>query len=278
MRHFGDSAQPYSTGAEHLATDGQFAAHPAKGEKSANLAQLIHDQFSPANQYDLSHNQYGGGEKARRALGQRSESVLPPISFKPEEVSAPQQAVFKPQTYGADQVTTSVHPLLAHLRKSEGNHNEVVANDKTAGKISDDLRSALTRQHDYSYTDSIKNDAAFNAPNCYQTMQINPQEGWTKTITTLSDLSSSKIEMRGKEGSSITYTDKLGRPVSESQFDKSGKLLSETTAMFENQSNPAIPSRKIIKTDGQTIELTLDARGAVISRNATPYSDLQQHA
>lgn len=271
MRHLCDSAHPYSSGAEHLANDGQFAAHQAKGEKSVNLAMLIHDHFSPANQYDLSYNNYGGAEKARRqatsAQDPRSENaVLPKISFAPE---------------GADQVATSVHPLLAHLRKSEykiesssdklaGERN----NDKTAGAIKDDLRSPLIKQHEYSYRDAFKNDAAFDAPNCYQTMQINPQEGWTKTITTLSDLSSSKIELSHKEGSTITYTDKLGRPVSESQFDKSGKLLSETTAMFENSGNPAIPTRKVIKTENQTLELTLDARGAIIAKNALPYSDL----
>jgi len=247
MRHFGDSAQPYNSGADNLATDGRFAPPLSKHEKTGNLAQFIHDQFSPANQYDLSANVYGGGESARNQEREQKSlrSILPPLALR-SDASSSRSDVAPPPAFKANEFTYSkqeqpaVHPLLAHLRKAESD--------------------------------------PFSADNCYQTISINPQDGSTKTITTLADLSSTKIHTKNADGSSIAYTDGLGRTVSENRYDAAGKLMIATTTEFGNGEHSAVPSRKVIKTASETIEVTMDSTGTVLQRVAVPYSDLSRNA
>lgn len=107
MRHFGDSAQPNSNGL--AAADTQQTA-VAKSEAGGNLARFIHDQFSPANRYDLTapspyeaanskngtasemssalgnalSNGWGAGERARQKNQEAKDAaVLPALSFSP---------------------------------------------------------------------------------------------------------------------------------------------------------------------------------------------------
>jgi len=243
MRHFGDSAQPYNSGAD-VATDGRFAPPLAQAEKTDNFAKFIHEQFSPANKYDLSASAYGGGDSARdQELERKSlRFILPPLSLQSETDLA------KPA------FDTGAHPLLAHLKKPEMKTGEL----STLGN-------------------KAKSDP-FSAENCYQTMTINPQDGTTKTITTLPDLSSTKIQTKNADGSSIAYTDGLGRTTSEKRYDPSGKLMIATQTEFGHGDNSAIPSRKIIKTAGETVEISMDSKGIVLQKIAVPYSDLHRNA
>ncbi len=259
MRHFGDSAQSYNSGAENLATDGRFAPPLSKHEKTGNLAQFIHDQFSPANQYDLSANVYGGGESARNQEREQKSlrSILPPLALRSDAPAARSESI------------ADVHPLLAHLRKAES--------PKPEATISLDFRNPLYKSNDLTTRNNDRADA-FSADNCYQTISINPQDGTTKTITTLPDLSSTKIHTKNADGSSIAYTDGLGRTVSENRYNAEGKLMISTSTEFGNGEHSAIPSRKVIKTASETIEVTMDSTGAVLQRVAVPYSDLSRNA
>ncbi len=256
MRHFGDSAQSYNSGAENLATDGRFAPPLSKHEKSGNLAQFIHDQFSPANQYD---------QKSLR-------SILPPLALRSDVPAALPEAIATPSVRTDFSITkqeqSAVHPLLAHLRKVESPKPEAI--------ISMDFRNPLYKSNDVTRNND-KADA-FSADNCYQTISINPQDGTTKTITTLPDLSSTKIHTKNADGSSIAYTDGLGRTVSENRYNAEGKLMISTSTEYGNGEHSAIPSRKVIKTASETIELTMDSTGAVLQKVAVPYSDLSRNA
>ncbi len=275
MRHFGDSAQSYNSGAENLATDGRFAPPLSKHEKTGNLAQFIHDQFSPANQYDLAANVYGGGESARNQEREQKSlrSILPPLALRSDAPAARSEAIVAPAVKSdfsiSKQEQTAVHPLLAHLRKAES--------PKPEATISMDFRNPLYKSNDLVTRNNDRADA-FSADNCYQTISINPQDGTTKTITTLPDLSSTKIHTKNADGSSIAYTDGLGRTVSENRYNAEGKLMISTSTEFGNGEHSAIPSRKVIKTASETIEVTMDSTGTVLQRVAVPYSDLSRNA
>ncbi|MBP9093287.1 hypothetical protein KBI23_19855 [bacterium] len=318
MRHFGDSAQPNTNGV--AAADAQLTAVP-KSEAGGNLARFIHDQFSPANRYDLNvpspyegasasnawGNGWGAGERARQqsqeaktrvdSAGLVDAATLPALTFEPTQRQnlrqserptqykneRPQQL---PEQWDASEKPKFAEPkALGNLFSPAPDKNSFLtgaserSKEAFAASVMEDFRSPFKSMHKLSApSDETKaekiaaRDVAFEAANCYQTIQINPQEGSTKTITTLSDLSSSRIHIKSQDGSSTTYTDRLGRPISESRFDVSGTLVSETTSLFDT--NAAIPTKKIIRTANETTEISLDSRGMVIAKTTLPYSDL----
>lgn len=308
MRHFGDSAQPNTNGV--AAADAQHTAVP-KSEAGGNLARFIHDQFSPANRYDLTvpspyegasasnawGNGWGAGERARNlsqeaknradSAGLVDSATLPALSFDPtlRKRERPEQL---PEQWAASEKPKFAEPkALGNLFSPAPDKNAFLngaserSKEAFAASVIEDFRSPFKSMHKLSSpSDETKaekiaaRDVAFEAPNCYQTIQINPQEGSTKTITTLSDLSSSRIHIKSADGSSTTYTDRLGRPISESRFDVSGTLVSETTSLFDTNANAAIPTKKIIRTANETTEISLDNRGMVIAKTTLPYSDL----
>jgi hypothetical protein len=302
MRHFGDSAQPNSNGM--AAADTQLTAVP-KSESVGNLARFIHDQFSPANRYDLTvpspnegasasnawGNGWGAGERARKQNQEAAKLVdsatLPALSFAPSERHG-QRPEQLPEQWAAPEKKKFVEPkALGNLFSPAPEKNLYVNGDREQSKevfaasVMEDFRNPfksmqkLSTPGDETKAEKIAaRDVAFEAANCYQTIHINPQEGSTKTITTLSDLSSSRIHIKSLDGSSTTYTDRLGRPISESRFDASGKLIAETTSQFDNNANAAIPTKKIIRTANETTEISLDSRGMVIAKTTLPYSDL----
>lgn len=313
MRHFGDSAQPNSNGV--AAADTQLTA-VSKSEAGGNLARFIHDQFSPANRYDLTvpspaeganasnawGNGWGAGERARKQGQDEKKLVdtatLPALSFDPSQ--RPTQQLSErftqyrgerpeqlPEQWAASEKTKYAEPkALGNLFSPAPDKNLSLngareqSKEAFAASVLEDFRSPFKSMQKLSPSNESKadkiaaRDVAFEAPNCYQTIQINPQEGSTKTITTLSDLSSSRIHIKSNDGSSTTYTDRLGRPISESRFDASGKLVSETTSQFDNNANAAIPTKKVIRTANETTEITLDSRGMVLAKTTLPYSDL----
>ena len=302
MRHFGDSAQPNSNGL--AASDTQLTA-VSKSESGGNLARFIHDQFSPANRYDLTvpspyeganasnawGNGWGAGERARKQNQEATKLIdsatLPALSFKPGQPHG-QRPEQLPEQWAAPEKPKFAEPkALGNLfspapdKNSFGNGAREQSKEAFAASVVEDFRSPFKSMHKLSAPSNetaaekiAARDVAFEAANCYQTIQINPQEGSTKTITTLSDLSSSRIHIKSIDGSSTTYTDRLGRPISESRFDASGKLISETTSQFDNNANAAIPTRKTIRTANETTEISLDSRGMVIAKTTLPYSDL----
>lgn len=313
MRHFGDSAQPNSNGL--AAADTQQTA-VAKSEAGGNLARFIHDQFSPANRYDLTapspyeaanskngtasemssalgnalSNGWGAGERARQKSQEAKDAaVLPALSFspgqRPEQLPAQwaandkysnEQKFVIPNLGNTFNTFSPAPDKNAFLNAASAQNKEAFA-----ATVIEDFRSPFeSMRSQLAISDQTKEvkiaarDVAFEAANCYQTIQINPQEGSTKTITTLSDLSSSRIHIKSQDGSSTTYTDRLGRPISESRYDVSGKLISETTSQFDNGANAAIPSKKVIRTANETTEIILDSRGLVLAKTTLPYSDL----
>ncbi len=315
MRHFGDSAQPNSNG---LATaDSQLTAATKSGD-GGNLARFIHDQFSPANRYDLTapspyeaansksgtanelstalgdalSNGWGAGERARQKSQEAKDAPsLPALSFAPGHGLGQRPEQLPTQWAANDKYSNEqqkfVIPNLGNLFSPAPDKNAFFSADKEQNKeafaasVLEDFRSPFKSMrpqlavNDHSKEERIAaRDVAFEAANCYQTIQINPQEGSTKTITTLSDLSSSRIHIKSIDGSSTTYTDRLGRPISEMRYDASGKLISETTSQFDNGSNNAIPSKRIIRTANETTEISLDSRGMVLAKTTLPYSDL----
>jgi YD repeat-containing protein len=316
MRHFGDSAQPNSNG---LANADTQPTAVAKSEAGGNLARFIHDQFSPANRYDLSapspyevanskngvaneissalgkalSNGWGAGERARQQNQEAKDAaVLPALSFTPGQRPEQLPAQWATNDHNSNNKLSSeqhklVVPNLGNLFSPAPDKNAFLNaaseqnKEALAASVIEDFRSPFeSMRSQITISDQTKEakiaarDVAFEAANCYQTIQINPQEGSTKTITTLSDLSSSRIHIKSIDGSSTTYTDRLGRPISESRYDASGKLISETTTQFENGGNAAMPSKKVIRTANETTEITLDSRGLVLTKTTLPYSDL----
>jgi hypothetical protein len=320
MRHFGDSAQPNSNG---LASADAQSTPVTNSEAGGNLARFIHDQFSPANRYDLSapspyevanskngvaneissalgkalSNGWGAGERARQQNQEAKDAAaLPALSFSPEQRPGQRPEQLPAQWAANDH--NSNNKLSSEQQKfvipNRGNlfspapdknafSNAASAQNKEAfaASVIEDFRSPFeSMRSQLAISDQTKEakiaarDVAFEAANCYQTIQINPQECSTKTITTLSDLSSSRIQIKSQNGSSTTYTDRLGRPISESRYDASGKLISETISQFDNSANAAIPSKKVIRTANETTEITLDSRGLVLAKTTLPYSDL----
>lgn len=311
MRHFGDSAQPNSNGL--AAADTQLTA-VTKSEAGGNLARFIHDQFSPANRYDLTapspyeaanskngtvnemssalgnalSNGWGAGERARQKSQEAKDAaVLPTLSFspgqRPEQLPAQWAANDKYSNEEQKFVIPNRGNLFSPAPDKNAFSNAASEQNKEAfaASVIEDFRSPFkSMRSQLAIGDQTKEakiaarDVAFEAANCYQTIQINPQEGSTTTITTLSDLSSSRIHIKSQNGSSTTYTDRLGRPISESRYDASGKLISETTSQFDNGGNAAIPSKKVIRTANETTEIILDSRGLVLAKTTLPYSDL----
>ncbi len=280
MRHFGDSAQPNNNGS----ASEQLAA-VSKSESGANLARFIHDQFSPANRYDMPSSP------------QSLAATLPTLSFRPE---SNRESGLEPEGRSTQNFSTILEQrqeqravqIPAQWSSAESHKSIEIKNlgnlfspapEKTNNAASgvEDFRSPfksmgqLSLASDKTKVATVADlDAPFEAANCYQTIQINPQEGSTKTITTLSDLSSSRIHIKSADSSSITYTDRLGRPISESRFDASGKLISETTAQFDNTSNAAIPTRKIVRTASETTEISLDSKGMILTKTTLPTTDV----
>ncbi|CAN5509746.1 hypothetical protein BH11CYA1_BH11CYA1_14470 [soil metagenome] len=283
MRHFGDSAQPNNTG---MATDAPLTAVPRS--EAGSLARFIHDQFSPANRYDMSapspyQAARNNNDSAAAAAGKSEQAnsadlkTLPALSFKPEQATnSDLRKTVEVKALGnlfspAPEQATAASMLRA---SKESFASSVIEDFRSPFKSIGQLSVSGDNQADNRADKIAARDAAFEAANCYQTISINPQEGSTKTITTLSDLSSSRIHIKSVDGSSVTYTDRLGRPVSESRFDASGKLVSETSAQFDNSTNAAIPTKKIVRTAHETTEISLDSRGLVLAKTTLPYSDL----
>lgn len=189
---------------------------------------------------------------------------IAPLNFTPPQA----QTVEKPITALPQVQTPAAHPLLALLRKPEpqvevkfpvpGLNN---SEEKRIGGDYQPLEAKLGVRSDIVGRDP------FSAPNCYQSFQINTAEGWSRTVTTLPDLSASKIETRYPDRLTITYADKLGRPEKETVLDKQGNLLTETISRFDHAASPTSPSQKLVRTANETIALTLDAHGNVISRH-----------
>ena len=259
MRHFGDSALSNNAGV--ASSDTQLTA-VSKNEAGGSLARFIHDQYSPANRYDTQTS-----------------------SFKPEQQpSADGRKTVEIKALGnlfspaPEHVTGAAHPLRSKESSSNFLNSASEQNKESfAASVIEDFRSPFKSVGQLAIageSNRASRDAAFEAANCYQSIHINPLEGSTKTITTLSDLSSSRIHIKSADSSSITYTDRLGRPISESRFDASGKFVSETTAQFDNLTNGAIPSKKIVRTANETTEISLDAKGLVVAKVTMPHSDL----
>lgn len=306
MRHFGDSAQPNTNGV--AAADAPLAA-VSKSEAGGNLARFIHDQFSPANRYDLTvpssneganasnawGNGWGAGERARKQSQEArtlvDSAALPALSFNPiqhpDQRSGQRPERLPEQWASSEKPKFAVPKDLGNLFSPAPDKNSFLtgtsekSKEAFAASVLEDFRSPFKSMHKLPATSNetkaekiAARDVAFEAPNCYQTIQINPQEGSTKTITTLSDLSSSRIHIKSADGSSTTYTDRLGRPISESRFDADGKLIAEITSQFDSNANAAIPTKKVIRTANETTEISLDSRGIVIAKTTLPYSDL----
>jgi hypothetical protein len=192
-------------------------------------------------------------------------NFLPPLERTVPITALPQ--VQQPQT----------HPLMASLRRPEPAKEAQFPvpgfSQRAESGSREELALRLVTDFKPSIFDSkfgIRNDVMgkdpFSAPNCYQSYQINAAEGWSRTVTTLPDLSASKIESRYQDRNTVTFTDRLGRPERETVLDKQGNVLTETIARLEHPASPTVPSYKRVKTANETIELTLDAQGIVTSK------------
>lgn len=302
MRHFGEPAQDLRQGNG----DDSSSLNALTRDNQTSLARLIHDRFSPANLYEhtpYAQAQAAGSQKApahetaqstvkeapseinfnvdkspyvsenriAKSSDHTDRMALNPMNFfPPVERTMPITAL--PQVQQPE-----THPLMASLRRPEpineaqfpvpgfSQRSESGSREELARRLVSDFKPSI-----FDSKFGIRNDVMgkdpFSAPNCYQSYQINAAEGWSRTVTTLPDLSASKIESRYQDRNTVTFTDRLGRPERETVMDKQGNVLTETISRFEHPASPTVPSYKRVKTANETIELTLDAHGNVTSK------------
>lgn len=296
MRHFGEPAQDLRQG---NANDGSSSLNALNRDNQTSLARLIHDRFSPANLYE--HTPYAQAQApAYETMPSKNVAVTGEINFNaganpyvsdsrianPSPPASDQAALnalnFLPPVERTMPITAlpqvqqpQTHPLMASLRRSEpakeaqfpvpGFTQRADSREELALRLVTDCKPSIFDSK-FGIRSDVMGKDPFSAPNCYQSYQINAAEGWSRTVTTLPDLSASKIESRYQDRNTVTFTDRLGRPERETVMDKQGNVLTETIARFEHQASPTVPSYKRVKTANETIELTLDAQGIVTSK------------
>jgi len=298
MRHFGEPAQDLNL-RESGADTSLGSLTPLPSDNRSNLARLIHDRFSPANLYEQSSASLNRADGAAQAnsvtelnfnanpydtnrIVQQSDRIAQTndrVISQTSNLAAAQFERTVPITALPQLQQPAAHPLLASLRRPDNQGEVKFPVPELAAQAERDNapREALARKVVYDFKPNIfdskfgiRNDIMgrdpFGAPNCYQSYQINAAEGWSRTVTTLPDLSASKIETRYPDRNTITFTDRLGRPEREQVLDKQGNVLTETQSRFEHAASPTIASYKMVKTANETIEMTFDRHGNVTSK------------
>jgi hypothetical protein len=241
------------------------------------LANLIHEQFSPAYTYDRANRAQDTERTPEQTVGKATQDklvdILPAFSLdhgytftKADQIApgasldfSPAKPVAEISSLSAKAKAPELHPFLAALKGAP----EAVE-EKLQTKFAENLRSPLIETRPKENLNIAGTTANFEAENCYQSMQINPNEGWSKTITTLPDLSATRIETRfADKTSSLAYLDHLGRRIHESNFDNSGKLTSLTETLYENQEQPSLATSQRISKDGITSVVSLNSLNKV---------------
>ena len=189
-------------------------------------AHSIHEQFSPANQYS------GNGSTAASPFKAFDTQPLPPrVAQSGSQFEAPvfgAPPIEKPKTLD----------FMSALRGAEISKGSEGAFDASPTKIA-------------------KVDP-FDSENCYQSIHINPLEGYSRTITSLPDLSATRIHTKFDDKSfSLAYTDELGRRTSETNFDSSGKQVQSSRFFYDDASRPGHATRSQVTRDGVTKEILL---------------------
>lgn len=200
------------------------------------------------------------GERMEKAAFQ--SSFAPPVTPQPAE---------RPLTALPQVQQPEVHPLLALLKRPDNKQENQfpVASfkdrDTDIPRVFADFRPGAI-DGKLGVRNDIPGKDPFSAPNCYQTFQINTAEGWSRTVTTLPDLSASRVETKFPDRINISYQDRLGRPERETVLDRQGNVLTETESRFDHLGSPTTPSYKRVKTANETIELTFDVKGNMLSK------------
>lgn len=237
------------------------------------LANLIHEQFSPAYTYNRAGRAQdttsASGETVGKTTQQKLVDVLPAFSLdhgytftKTEQTApeapldfAPAKPIAESSSIRTKAKTPEPHPFLAALKGAPE-----AAEETLQTRFAEDFRSPLIETRQKENLSTVSTTANFEAENCYQSMQINPNEGWSKTITTLPDLSATRIETRfADKTSSLAYLDHLGRRIHESNFDHSGKLTSLTETLYENPEQPSLATSQRISKDDITSVVSLNS-------------------
>lgn len=254
-----------------------YAQAQAAGSQKASAYETVQSTNKEAGReinFNVGANPYESDSRIAKPAPAPSPSdrvALNPMNFLPPvERTMPITAlpqVQQPQT----------HPLMASLRRPEPasearfpvpgftQRSESGSREELALRLVTDFKPSIFDSK-FGIRHDVMGKDPFSAPNCYQSYQINAAEGWSRTVTTLPDLSASKIESRYQDRNTVTYTDRLGRPERETVLDKQGNVLTETISRFEHPASPTVPSYKRVKTANETIELTLDAQGIVTSK------------
>ena len=187
-------------------------------------AHSIHEQFSPANLYS----------------GNGSASASPFKAFDDQPPRAMQTASqFEAPAFGAPPTEKSkTLDFMSALRGSEVTRGSEGAFDASPARVA-------------------KADP-FEAENCYQSIHINPAEGYSRTITSLPDLSATRIHTKFEDKSfSLAYTDELGRRTNETNFDSTGKQVQASRFFYDDASRPGQATRSQVTRDGVTREILL---------------------
>jgi hypothetical protein len=223
--------------------------------------------FKPTNISPLARTETGPLPVARPEI---PATPAPTTVARVEAPVAPTAAKFDPAS----------HPLLANINK-EAKSSAYNFNARMDSTSSIEAMSRQLMAVDFgtpkAWANADKTSAKadpFAAPNCYQTMEFQT-DGSVKTITTLPDLSASRIEtVQLDRSKTVALTDHLGRAVVEQRVDATGQLVAHTTTRYDHEDAPLSPSEKVVMTATQTIKTKSNKMGTVVASEIRPYSDL----